>query len=146
MRAGVSAQSQFGLCSWRYRSSQIFYGSRCRNRRSYIRGFRLSPRDIFAYRWMQTVGWSKIQFGADAEAVGWLRRSIEANRNHPIAHFQLAGALALLGSLDEARTAAQVGLALNPNFTIRRFRDTKSSGNPAYLAGRERFCEGLRLA
>ena len=106
--------------------------------------FRLSPRDIFSYRWMQTVGWSKIQLGADAEAVSWLRRSIEANRNNPLAHFQLAGALALLGSLDEARTAAQAGLALNPNFTIRRW--TKSSDNPAYLAARERFLEGLRLA
>jgi TolB-like protein/Flp pilus assembly protein TadD len=106
--------------------------------------FRLSPRDIYGYRWMRTVGWSKIQLGAYAEAVGWLRRSIEANRNHPLAHFQLAGALALLGSLDEARTAAQAGLALNPNFTIRRW--TKSSDNPAYLAARERLFEGLRLA
>jgi tetratricopeptide (TPR) repeat protein len=114
---------------------------------SHIReAFRLSPRDIFSYSWMQTVGWSKILLGADAEAVGWLQRSIEANRNNPVVHFHLAGALALLGSLDEARTAAQAGLALNPNFTIRRFRDTKSSDNPAYLAARERFCEGLRLA
>jgi len=126
--------------------AKFFMGRAAETEGHIFEAFRLSPRDIFAYRWMQTVGWSKIQFGADAEAVGWLRRSIEANRNHPIAHFQLAGALALLGSLDEARTAAQVGLALNPNFTIRRFRDTKSSGNPAYLAGRERFCEGLRLA
>ncbi len=87
---------------------------------------------------MLIVGWSKLQLGADAEAVGWLRRSIEANRNHPLTHFHLAGALALLGALDEARTAAQAGLALNPNFTIRRCRDAKSSDNPAYLAARER--------
>jgi tetratricopeptide (TPR) repeat protein len=108
--------------------------------------FRLSPRDISSHRWMLIVGWSKIQLGADAEAVSWLRRSIEANRNHPIAHFHLAGALALAGSLDEARTAAHAGLALNPNFTIRRWRDTKSSDNPAFLAARERYFEGLRLA
>jgi len=108
--------------------------------------FRLSPRDIFSYSWMQIVGWSKFQLGAYAEAVGWLRRSIEANRNYPLAHFQLAGALALLGSLDEARTAALAGLALNPNYTIRRQRDTKFSDNPAYLAARERHFEGLRLA
>jgi tetratricopeptide (TPR) repeat protein len=95
---------------------------------------------------MATVGWSKIQLGADAEAVGWLRRSIEANRNHPLTHFYLAGALALLGSLDEARTAARAELALNPNFTIRLWRDTKASDNPAYLAARERLFEGLRLA
>ncbi|MBR1277728.1 adenylate/guanylate cyclase domain-containing protein [Bradyrhizobium sp. AUGA SZCCT0283] len=126
--------------------AKFFMGRAAETEGHILEAFRLSPRDIFGYRWMQTVGWSKIQLGADAEAVSWLRRSIEANRNHPIAHFQLAGALALLGSLDEARTAAQAGLALNPNFTIRRFRDTKSSDNPAYLAGRERFCKGLRLA
>ena len=107
---------------------------------------RLSPRDIFSHIWMQIVGWSKIQLGADAEAVVWLRRSIEANRNDPLTHFYLAGALALLGSLDEASIAAQAGLALNPNFTIRLWRDTKSGDNPAYLAARERFIEGLRLA
>jgi len=126
--------------------AKFFMGHAAETEGHILDAFRLSPRDVFAYRWMQTVGWSKIQLGADAEAVGCLRRSIEANRNHPMAHFQLAGALALLGSLDEARTAAQEGLALNPNFTIRRFRDTKSSDNPAYLAGRERYCEGLRLA
>jgi hypothetical protein len=108
--------------------------------------FRLSPRDILSHVWMLAVGWSKFQLGADAEAVVWLRRSIEANRNHPLAHFHLAGALALLGSLDEARIAAQAGLALNPNFTIRLWRDTKASDNPAHLATRERHFEGLRLA
>jgi len=124
-----------------------FYMGRAAETEGHIReAFRLSPRDIWSYSWMQTVGWSKMQLGADAEAVGWLQRSIEANRNHPITHFHLAGALALLGSLDEARTAAQAGLALNPNFTIRRWRDTKASDNPAYLAARERLFEGWRLA
>ena len=83
---------------------------------------------------MQIVGFAKLQLGADAEAVAWLRRSIEANRNHPLAHFQLAAALALLGSLDEARAAAQAGLALDPSFTIRRFRANAPSDNPTYLA------------
>jgi hypothetical protein len=82
----------------------------------------------------------------DAEAVAWLRRSIEANRNFPSAHFALAAALALIGAVDEARAAGKVGLALNPGFTIRRFRLGASSDNPAYLAGLERLCEGLRLA
>ena len=44
------------------------------------------------------VGLAKLQLNADAEAVAWLRRSIEANRNYPIAHFYLAAALALLGA------------------------------------------------
>jgi tetratricopeptide (TPR) repeat protein len=111
-----------------------------------LEALRLSPRDVFAYRWMSVVGLAKLQLGADAEAAGWLRRSIEANRNAPLAHFALAAALGLLGALDEARSSAKAGLALNPGFTIRRARLGASSDNPTYLAGLERVCEGLRLA
>jgi TolB-like protein len=111
-----------------------------------VEALRLSPRDIGAYWWMFGVGRAKIQLGADAEAVAWFRRSIEANRNFPPAHFALAAAFALIGAVDEARAAAKVGLALNPGFTIRRFRVGASSDNRAYLAGLERICEGLRLA
>ena len=50
---------------------------------------RLSPRDVHAYRWMLYVGIAKAQLGADAEAVAWLRRSIEANRNFPLRIFLL---------------------------------------------------------
>jgi TolB-like protein/class 3 adenylate cyclase/Flp pilus assembly protein TadD len=107
---------------------------------------RLSPRDIFAHRWMMFVGIAKVQLNADTEAVVWLRRSIEASRNFPMAHFHLAVALALLGSLDEARAAAQVGLAFYPGFTIRRFQRQSASNNPTYLAKRQRFYEGMRLA
>jgi hypothetical protein len=58
----------------------------------------------------------------------------------------LAAALALLGSLGQARTAATAGLALNPSFTIRRFRDGAVSDNQTFLAKRERVIEGMRLA
>jgi hypothetical protein len=57
-----------------------------------------------------------------------------------------ANALALLGSLDQARAAANTGLALDPSFTICRFRDGGPSDNPTFLAKRERVIEGLRLA
>lgn len=107
---------------------------------------RLSPRDIFAHRWMLFVGIAKLQLGADAEAVVWLRRSIEANLNFPLAHFHLAEALALLGQIDEARAAARAGLALDPSFNLHRYRVNALSDNPTYLAGRQRSCEGMRLA
>jgi TolB-like protein/class 3 adenylate cyclase len=107
---------------------------------------RLSPCDINAFRWMMFVGIAKLQVAADAEAVTWLRRSIDANRNMPYTHFNLAAALALLQRLDEAKAAAQSGLALDPGFTIRRFRHNLSSDNPIYLAKRERVYEGMRKA
>jgi TolB-like protein len=107
---------------------------------------RLSPRDIFAHRWFMIVGFAKLQLNEDTEALCWLRRSLEANRNYPFTHFGLAATLALVGSLDEARAAAKAGLALLPSFSIRRFRDGAPSDNPIFLAKRERVYEGMRLA
>jgi TolB-like protein/class 3 adenylate cyclase len=107
---------------------------------------RLSPRDISAFRWLQMVGFAKMQLNSDAEAAAWFRRSLDSNRNYPITHFGLAAVLALLGSLDQARAAAKAGLALDPSFTIRRFRLGAASDNPTHLAGRERIYEGMRLA
>jgi TolB-like protein/class 3 adenylate cyclase len=107
---------------------------------------RLSPRDTFAPRWMVYVGLAKAQLGADAEAVIWMRRGLDANRNISVAHFLLAAVLARLGKLDEARAAVNSGLTLDPRFTIRRFRDVTYSDNPTYRAGRERLSEGMRLA
>jgi tetratricopeptide (TPR) repeat protein len=109
---------------------------------------RLSPRDVFAYRWFLIIGLAKRQLNADTEAVVWLRRSLDANRNDSTGHFQLAAALARLEELDEARAEAQAGLALDPSFTIRRFRDATNaqSDSPTFLAGRDRAIEGMRLA
>ena len=112
-----------------------------------LEALRLSPRDVEAYQWTCYVGVAKLQLGSDVEAVSWLRRSTEANRNFPLAHLLLAAALGLSGALDESRTAARTGLAPNSGFTIRRFLlAVQQSDNPAYLAGLERICEGLRLA
>ena len=109
---------------------------------------RLSPRDTQAPRWMVYVGLAKAQLGADAEAVIWMRRGLDANRNYSVTHFDLAAVLARLGKLDEARAAVNAGLALDPRFTIRRYRDVTyaNSDNPTYRAGRERLIEGMRLA
>jgi TolB-like protein len=108
--------------------------------------FRLSPRDIFANRWLAIVGMSKLQIAADAEAHRCFVRSIEANRNYPLAHFGLSAALALLGLLDQANAAAKAGLNLDPGFTVRRYSEGAWTDNPTYLAKRERVCQGMRLA
>jgi tetratricopeptide (TPR) repeat protein len=109
---------------------------------------RLSPRDTGASRWFVWGGVAKAQLGADAEAAAWFRRGIDANRNNSIAHFHLAAALARLGKLDEARTAVNAGVALDPYFTIRRYRDFTRANrdSPTYHAGRERVAEGMRMA
>jgi TolB-like protein/class 3 adenylate cyclase len=107
---------------------------------------RLSPRDPTAYVWVAFAGMAKLFLGRNEEAVGWLRRSIEFNRNYSTAQFYLAAALAQCCKIDEARTAVQAGLALDPTFTIRRVRTGAASDHPTYLAQRERVNDGMRKA
>jgi tetratricopeptide (TPR) repeat protein len=44
---------------------------------------RLSPRDRDVYLWCHFAALAKFQLGREEEAVVWLRRSIEADRNKP---------------------------------------------------------------
>jgi tetratricopeptide (TPR) repeat protein len=111
-----------------------------------LEAFRLSPRDIFAHRWMHFVGNAKMQLGEYTDAALWARRSVVANRNSPLSHFLLAAALSCQGLVDEARNSVVAGIALNPGFTIRRLLDSQPSDNPVFLAGRERIYAGMRLA
>ena len=75
-----------------------------------------------------------------------MRKSIDANRNRPLAFFLLAACLAHLGRLDEARREVKAGLAVDPKFTLGRFRAGDQSDNAVYLAQRARLAEGMRLA
>jgi TolB-like protein/class 3 adenylate cyclase/Flp pilus assembly protein TadD len=126
-------------------SAKVFIGRGAETEAHIQEAFRLSPRDTGAVRWMFYAGISKLVLGAYEEAVAWLRRCLEADRNYAVAHFQLAAALALLGSLEDARGAARAGLALDPTFTIRRMRG-RMSDDPTYRAGAERAREGMRMA
>ncbi|MCA6114344.1 winged helix-turn-helix domain-containing protein [Bradyrhizobium sp. WSM 1738] len=138
-RNEAHAHSSIGLAKY-------YLGRPAETQGHILDALRLSPRDSGAAAWMAVVGVAKIQLGVDAEAAGWLRRSIEANRNFAFGHFGLAAALGLLSALDQARAAVKAGLALDPNFTIQRVLATQLSDNPTYLAGRDRICEGMRKA
>jgi len=135
------AHAQIGLAKY-------FLGRGAETEAHINEAFRLSPRDNLGSRWMVWVGLAKAQLGADAEAVIWMRRGLDANRNYSVTHFDLAAVLARVGKLDEPRAAVNAGLALDPGFTIRRYRDStySNSDEPTYRAGRERLIEGMRMA
>jgi TolB-like protein/class 3 adenylate cyclase/Flp pilus assembly protein TadD len=108
--------------------------------------FRLSPNDAVAFMWSHIRGLAKLHLGADEEAAGHFRRSVDASRNYPLSHFYMAAALAHLGRLDEARAEVKAGLMLAPNYSIARFQSMAESDNPTYLKQRERIAEGMRKA
>ena len=137
----AAAHSAIGL-------GKIFVGRAEETEAHIAEALRLSPRDTLTYVWMSRVGMAKNHLGSWEQAAAWFRRAIEANRNFPPAYFWLATALAQLGPLDEARSAAKAGLALNPSFTVSRARAawTAMSDDPTYLAGLEPVFEGMRKA
>jgi tetratricopeptide (TPR) repeat protein len=90
--------------------SKIMIGRAEETEAHIVEGVHLSPRDTMAYLLMSTAGNAKNLLGLWDQAVPWFRRGIEANRNYPHAHFQLAGTLAQLGRLDEARSAVKPAL------------------------------------
>ena len=97
---------------------------------------------------MTIAGVAKNQLGLWDQAAAWFRRAIEVNRNYPHPYFVLAAALAQLGRLDEARSAVETGLALNPKFTISRARTvwTAQAVDATYLAQLVPIYEGMRKA
>jgi tetratricopeptide (TPR) repeat protein len=127
---------------------KIFIGRAEETEAHIAEALRLSPRDTWAYIWMTRAGMAKLQLGSWEQAIAWYRRSIEANRNFPIAYCSLAAALAQLGRLGEAHSAVKAGLALNPSFTVSRVRAARTarSDDPSYLAGLEPEFEGMRKA
>ena len=112
-----------------------------------LEALRASPRDTDAYFWVGWMAQAKLYLGAYEDALNLCHRSIELNRNYPTARFTYCAAILVeLGRLDEAKSEVKAGLALSPNFTLRRYRDGAQSDNPAFLKGRERIIEDIRKA
>ena len=120
---------------------------RARDTRAHVaEAMRLSPRDPLLFQWHFILGVGELYLGRVAHGIESLRKSIEINPNWGLSQFVLAAALALAGLLVEAAEVRAVGQRLVPNFTIARFRAGAASDNPVYLAQREHFYRGLRLA
>ena len=111
-----------------------------------LNAIRLSPRDPGLDRWYALLGIADLFLGRLWPALDRMRKSVEMNPNVALMQFFLAAATALSGRADEARTAREAGMQLDPNFTVARFRNERRSQNPTFLAQRERIYEGLRLA
>jgi tetratricopeptide (TPR) repeat protein len=107
---------------------------------------RVSPHDTEAGIWVAYMALAKLYLGAYEEALDFYRRAKELNPNYPTGRFNMAAALVELRRLDEARAEVQAGLALNPGFTLRRYRAGAQSDNPVFLKGRERIIENMRKA
>ena len=135
----ASAHAQIGL-------AKVFDGHPEETESHELEALRVSPHDTEANVWVGYIALAKLHLGAYEEALDLYRRSNELNPNYATGRFNLAATLVELARIDEARAEVQVGLALNPGFTIRRYRAGAQSDNPLFLKRRERIIEDMRKA
>jgi len=126
--------------------AKIFVGRPEENETYIKQALNLSPRDPFVFMLTANEGVAKLHLGAYEEAATWLGQSVAAYPHMAITKFFLAAALGQLGRIAEAHVEAEAGLALNPGFTIKRFREHPDCDNPIYLKQRLNVYEGLRKA
>jgi TolB-like protein/class 3 adenylate cyclase len=135
----ASARAEIGL-------AEVYEGRAEETEGHELEALRISPHDTDANVWVAYIAVGKLNLGADADAVTLFRRSMDINRNYATGHFNLSAVLVELGRLDEARAEVQAGLALTPEFTLRRYRAGTQSDNPVYLKRREQLIDAMRKA
>ncbi len=135
----ASARAEIGL-------AKVYEGRAEETEGHELEALRISPQDNDANVWVAYIAVGKLNLGADADAVALFRRSMDINRNYATGHFNLSAVLVELGRLDEARAEVQAGLALTPEFTLRRYRAGAQSDNPVYLKRREQLIDAMRKA
>src|SRR5277367_5308498 len=135
----ASAHAQIGL-------AKLFDGHPEETESHELEALRVSPYDTEADVWVAYMALAKLYLGDPEGALRLYRRAKELNPNYPTGRFNMAATLMELGRLDEARAEVQAGLALNPGFTIRRYRAGAQSDNPVFLKGREQIIEAMRNA
>jgi adenylate cyclase len=111
----------------------------------------IAPRDRVRWTWLQGLGRALIHLGRYAEAVEALRLAVHSNPHLSRDRAFLAAAEALVGNIDSAKLHLAKYNDVDPNMTVRRFVEERSSvpleaASPAYLRGMERILEGLRRA
>jgi TolB-like protein len=130
-----------------YLGLMTFFLGRAQETRGHVaEAMRLSPRDPLLFRWHFFIGVADVYLGRVVHGLGSLRKSVEINPHWALSQFVLAGALALAGLSTDSDEVCAIARRLAPNFTIAKFRAEAVSDSPVYLAQRELFYEGLRLA
>jgi adenylate cyclase len=103
---------------------------------------RLSPRDGMMVFWLMGLFWAYHALKRYDDAVATAKQAIRLAPQNPTFRRQLASALAWLGRIEEAHSAVEDYLALEPTHTIEDAGKVPSNV-PEHLS---RFVEGLRMA
>jgi adenylate cyclase len=107
------------------------------------RAIRLSPNDPSMWVAHGELSKAHIQLTDYEAALGWARRSVEKHADNLAAHHVLIASLAQLDHIDEAKSALNQLLELDPGLTIERLLEIFSLSRYRNLDG---MLDGLRKA
>jgi adenylate cyclase len=111
----------------------------------------IAPRDPERWTWLQGLGRALMQLGDDPGAVGALSQAMDSNPAYLRGKAMLAAAEALAGDAEAARRHMAQYVALEPDMTVQRLAEQRSSVPPGavsqvYRQESQRILEGLRRA
>ena len=117
----------------------------------FCRADAIAPRDPTRWTWLQGLGRALMQLGDDAGAIGALSQALDVNPAYLRGKALLAAAEALAGDIEAAGRYLAEYHTLEPDMTVRRFAQQRSSVppeavSPVYRQETERILEGLRRA
>jgi len=104
---------------------------------------RLDPHDPATESYLIYTAWAHFAAGRYAEALAEARRAVEMEPRDAMAHRTLAASYAQLGRLEEARSALEEALRLEPDLSLRKVRRQNLASESDFLA---RWLDGLRKA
>ena len=113
------------------------------------RAIEMSPDSAVRGYFYWVIGRAKFFLEEDAEAIGWLRRSVRAWPNVWYNRLYLLSAHALAKETAAVRRVRQAFDQQFPGYTLAKVIQNEGAtpdDNPLVVAGRERFHEGLSLA
>ena len=111
----------------------------------------IAPRDPARWTWLQGLGRALMQLGDDAGAIDALSQAIDSNPAYFRGKAMLAAAEALSGNMHAAKRHLAEYALIEPNMTVARFAEQRSSVPPdavsdIYRRESGRILEGLRRA
>lgn len=107
---------------------------------------RLNPRSPAISTTYRNIAVAHLHAGQDEQALIFAERSIRLPNPWARSYETLAAVYATAGLLEDARAAVRVLLERWPGYSIAKHREEMISSRPAFLAQRERYINGLRLA
>src|SRR3954470_2732155 len=131
--------------------NKLYLGATRQAVEAFRRADTIAPRDPARWTWLQGLGRALIQLGDDAGAVAALSQALDSTPAYTRGRALIAAAEALAGNMGAARRHLAEYAAIEPDMTVRRFSEQRSSVPPeavseVYRRENERILDGLRRA